>query len=431
MIIPSVDLRNGNAVQLVGGKEMKIDAGDPRPIARQFAIAGEIAVIDLDAALSTGTNEATIRDLLAIAECRVGGGIRTVERAIEWLDAGACRVILGTAARPEILRELPRERVIAALDAEHDDVVVEGWTKKTGATIVDRMRVLREHVGGFLVTFVEREGRMGGIDMDRAALLKQEAGDCMLTVAGGVRSADEIAALDALGIDAQVGMAIYSGAMDLGDAILAPARTDRTDGLYATVVVDERGIALGMCWSSAESIREAVRTGTGVYWSRSRNALWRKGESSGAVQELLRIDLDCDRDALRFTVRQRDPGFCHNNTRTCWGEDRGVSRLSRTLTARLHDAPPGSYTRRLIDDPELLRAKLAEEAQELADATNASEAAHEAADLIYFALTRAIAGGASLEDIERVLDGRTRRVTRRPGHAKPAFTNRTEEATDG
>ena len=114
MIIPSIDLKGGQTVQLVGGAEKAIDAGDPVPIAERFSLAGEIAVIDLDAAMRTGTNAALIEGLLPRFACRVGGGIRDVATAIGWLDKGARKVILGTAAKPEILFQLPRERTIAA-----------------------------------------------------------------------------------------------------------------------------------------------------------------------------------------------------------------------------------------------------------------------------------------------------------------------------
>ncbi|MBT6179246.1 MAG: phosphoribosyl-ATP diphosphatase, partial [Deltaproteobacteria bacterium] len=206
MIIPSIDLMNGNAVQLVGGKEMALDAGDPRPIAEKFGRVGEIAVIDLDAALSQGSNREVIEDLLKIAPCRVGGGIRDVETALDWLDKGACKVILGTAARPEILKQLPKERVIAALDAVNDEVVVEGWTTKTGQNVTDMMRELRPYVGGFLVTFVEREGRLEGMQEERVRALVEAADGAELTVAGGVATPEDVGLVDRLGADAQVGM---------------------------------------------------------------------------------------------------------------------------------------------------------------------------------------------------------------------------------
>lgn len=419
MLIPSIDLQSGLAVQLVGGKEKALDAGDPRPLAERFRLAGEIAVIDLDAALGrpTDASRAAVTDLLRIARCRVGGGVRSVEAARAWLDAGAAKVILGTAAKPEILRELPRERVIAALDAYDGDVVVEGWTKRTGAGIVERIAELRPYVGGFLVTFVEKEGRLGGTAMDRVEAIVRAAGDCRVTIAGGVTTAEEIAALDRLGADAQVGMAIYTGRLALADALGAPLTSDRPDGLWPTIVCDERGTALGLAYSNMESLRVAVERRVGAYWSRKRG-LWVKGETSGATQELLAIDLDCDRDALRFTVRQRGDGFCHLGTATCFGEARGLDALERTLHHRRAHAPEGSYTARLFSDDALLAAKLREEARELSEARDASHIAEEAADVLFFAMMALAKASVPLAEVERVLDRRALKLTRRPGNAK-------------
>ena len=208
----------------------------------------------------------------------------------------------------------------------------------------------------------------------------------------GVVTAGEIVDLDRFGVDAQVGMAIYTERIELGAAIAAPLTSDRPDGLWPTVVVDEQGIALGLAWSDMESLCEAVRMRRGIYHSRSRG-LWVKGETSGATQELLRVDLDCDRDALRFTVRQRDPGFCHRGTRTCWGAIGGLAALLTRLKRRAVNAPRESYTRRLLDNPQLLRAKLVEEAAELAEAETADEIAAECADLLYFAVVALVRGG--------------------------------------
>ena len=422
MMIPSIDIQNGQAVQLIGGEKKAIDAGDPRPIAERFSRIGEIALIDLDAAMGTGNNTEIMREICAQYPCRVGGGIRDVETAIRWLDAGARKVILGTAATPEILSQLPRDRVIAALDARNDKVVVEGWKTETSATVEERMAELREFVSGFLVTFVEYEGRMGGLPFERVEQLVECAGDAKLTAAGGVRDARDIARVDALGADVQVGMALYSGAIDLADGFCATLQSDRADGLWPTVVCDERGTSLGLVYSSLESVRESIETGTGVYYSRSRQSIWRKGETSGNRQQLIRIDADCDRDALRYTVRQSGTGFCHLGTTSCFGDSVGLDRLCRTIADRIENAPTGSYTRRLLDDPALLGAKLSEESDELIAATSTEEATHEAADVLFFALTRAMQLGASLADIERELDRRSLKVSRRPGNAKPAYT---------
>jgi len=408
---------DGQAVQLIGGEKMAIEAGDPHPIARKFSIAGELAVIDLDAAMGEGSNADLIRTLIREFPCRVGGGIRDVDTAIEWLDAGAEKVILGTAARPEILRELPRERVIAALDAVEGEVVVEGWKTRTGASIADRMRELAPHVGGFLVTFVEKEGRMAGTDMQRVHELIDIAGDARLTIAGGVTTATEIAELDRLGADAQVGMALYSERLHLGEAICAGLESDRDDGLWPTVVCDERGHALGLAYSNLESVKAAVDRARGAYQSRKRG-LWIKGESSGNHQDLLRIDVDCDKDALRFVVRQHGEGFCHLNTDTCFGDLEGLPAMFETVRGRVESAPDGSYTRRLLDDPELLHAKLREEARELAEAETPEEVAWEAADLIYFAAVAMARAGVDLADVDQQLKRRANKVTRRKGDAK-------------
>lgn len=418
MIVPSIDLACGNAVQLVGGKELKIDAGDPRPFAKRFGRVGEVAVIDLDAALSRGSNAEVVRELLEIAPCRVGGGIRDVGSAIRWLDAGARSIILGTAATPEVLRMLPKDRVIAALDAVDGEVVVEGWTAKTGMRVEDRIEELREYVGGFLITFVDREGRMTGLPMERVREIVELASPAKVTIAGGVREARDIVLADEAGADAQVGMALYSGAIHLAEAFAAPLTSDREDGLWPTVVADERGIALGLAYSNLDSLRMALTSGRGVYYSRSRGGLWEKGASSGNSQELLRVDVDCDRDALRFTVKQRGGGFCHLGSRTCFGDERGVGMLERTLRDRLITSPAGSYTRRLIDDPGLLVSKLQEEAGELARAETKSDVAAELADVLYFASVAAARSGVTIADAERVLDRRSLNVTRRPGDAK-------------
>jgi len=205
------------------------------------------------------------------------------------------------------------------------------------------------------------------------------------------------------------------------DLVLSGAVPDRKTGLYATSVVDERGMALGLVYSSKQSISEALKTGTGVYQSRKRG-LWYKGQSSGDTQELINLDFDCDKDCLFFRVRQKGRGFCHLATMTCWGPDSGLSRLERTIKARKSSAPEGSYTARLFNDPKLINAKIREEADELCEAETKEDIAAEAADLFYFALTRCIAADVSLSDIERSLDLKNLRAKpRRKGDAKPQY----------
>jgi len=426
MLISSIDIMNGQAVQLRQGKTLVLEAGDPRVLARRFAPLGEIAVIDLDAAMGKGSNAPVIKELLTLARCRVGGGIRDVTTARAWLDAGARKVILGTAATVDVVSQLPRDRVIAALDARDGEVVVEGWTKSTGRGVLERIKELKAYVGGFLVTFVEIEGTLSGLNAARVAPIVAAAGlNCRVTAAGGVRSASEVGALDAIGADAQVGMAIYQGLMDIADAYAACLRSDRPDGLWPTVIVDELGTALGLAYSDLESLRAAVHEQRGVYFSRSRSGLWRKGETSGAAQSLVAIDADCDRDALRFTVRQEGAGFCHLNSRTCWDHfaassfGDGLGGLERRLRSSISAGDDKSYTARLLREPGLLGKKLTEEAAELTAASSHDHVAAEAADVMYFTMVRMLQAGVSLSEVAAELDRRALRVQRRGGDAKP------------
>ena len=210
----------------------------------------------------------------------------------------------------------------------------------------------------------------------------------------------------------------------IGELVSAHSCSDRADGLFSTVVVDEYGVALGLVYSSQQSLITACTEQRGVYWSRSRGSLWRKGESSGAVQHLIAVALDCDSDAIRFTVRQEGAGFCHLNRWTCWPHagagHGGLHALERTLRERRLHPQAGSYTNRLLNDGGLLNNKVLEEARELIEAATSHEVASEAADLLYFTSVLLCKSGVSLSEVERCLDLRSLRLRRRAGNAKPA-----------
>ncbi|KAK0633022.1 histidinol dehydrogenase-domain-containing protein [Immersiella caudata] len=207
-----------------------------------------------------------------------------------------------------------------------------------------------------------------------------------------------------------------SGKLPVSRILASTWTSDRPDGLIPTVVCDENGVALGLVYSSEESVGAALKTQTGVYQSRKRG-LWYKGASSGDTQELIRISLDCDNDALKFVVKQKGR-FCHLEQAGCFGELKGIQKLERVLRSRKASAPEGSYTARLFSDEKLLRAKIMEEAEELCDAKTPQEIAFEAADLIYFALTRIVGAGVTLVDIEKSLDAKSWKIKRRTGDAK-------------
>lgn len=219
---------------------------------------------------------------------------------------------------------------------------------------------------------------------------------------------------------------VASGCYPVVEFLKPILATDRQDGLYTTLVTDSTNQSLGLVYSSEKSISEAIKTQTGVYQSR-KHGLWYKGATSGATQKLLSIDVDCDADCLKVVVEQNGSGFCHLETASCFGELKGFSALEKTLLQRKENAPEGSYTKRLFNDEKLLNAKIKEEAEELADATSKEEIAWEAADLFYFALTRCVKYGVSIADIEKNLDMKALKVTRRKGDAKPKFIEKEVE----
>ena len=418
MIVPSIDIMNGRAVQLRRGKEFVLDGGDPIARLEEFAIAGEVAVVDLDAALGGGSNAALIRDMIRRAPCRVGGGIRDLDAARRWLDDGAVKLVIGTAASPEFCGALPRARVMAAVDAERGEVVVDGWRSRTGVALLDRVRALAPTVSGFLFTQVEKEGAMGGFDFTAVEAVVVAAAGARVTAAGGITTAAEIASLDRIDADAQVGMALYTGKLPLGDAVAAPLAKPLANDVWPTVVCDDAGRTLGLVWSSRESLARAVTERRGIYWSRSRQQLWIKGETSGNTQELLRVDLDCDRDALRFTVRQAGAGFCHLERRSCWPSAFDLIDLEATLVDRMARPIAGSGTAKLLADPALLAAKLREEADELGQAESSEDVVRETADVLYMALVALRRGGGTLADVRAELARRHGAVTRRPMESK-------------
>nr|AAA33588.1 his-3 [Neurospora crassa]prf//1202293A gene his 3 [Neurospora crassa] len=239
------------------------------------------------------------------------------------------------------------------------------------------------------------------------------------TVHPGRRQRNAIPILPSTGLTTKKDEA---GKLAISTILSSVWKSDRPDGLLPTVVVDEHDTALGLVYSSAARVNEALRTQTGVYQSRKRG-LWYKGATSGDTQELVRISLDCDNDALKFVVKQKGR-FCHLDQSGCFGQLKGLPKLEQTLISRKQSAPEGSYTARLFSDEKLVRAKIMEEAEELCTAQTPQEIAFEAADLFYFALTRAVAAGVTLADIERSLDAKSWKVKRRTGDAKGKWAER-------
>ncbi|KAI6047392.1 histidine biosynthesis trifunctional-protein [Pisolithus marmoratus] len=311
------------------------------------------------------------------------------DQVLAALDDGAEKAIISLTLAKKLVGVVPANRLFLLLDAANVSAVPDS---------------LRNAVCGVLLKMLE-------VDIDLIQSISTFVGSVIYVLPTDNPSTSLIAKLAAIGASLVIPFkqlttnATSQTQINIGDAFLTPLISDRSDGLFPTIVTSysEGGKALGLVYSSRESVKESIASGKGVYQSR-KHGIWRKGETSGATQDVIHIRMDCDSDSLEFRVVQHGAGFCHLNRPSCFG-----------------DLDEGSYTNRLFKDQALLRAKIMEEADELCRADSKEEIVFEASDLIYFTLTRCVAVGAGLRDIEQSLGRKARKITRRPGNAKPQW----------
>ena len=225
MLIPSIDLQGGRIVQLVQGEKLAVETTDIDAWIERLRGQPKVQLIDLDAAKGVGTNEALVARICRELPCRVGGGIRSAARAREVLALGATKVIAGSALfnesgvdlrmAGELSRAVGADRLIAAVDSRDGAVVIHGWRTRLTLTAAEAVRILEPFVEEFLYTHVDREGLMQGTDMSAIEAVRL-ATSRRLTAAGGITTYEEVDALDHLGVDAVIGMALYTGRLTLG-----------------------------------------------------------------------------------------------------------------------------------------------------------------------------------------------------------------------
>lgn len=399
MIIPSIDIMDGKAVQLKQGKEKVLEREDIFELAKYFSRFGELAVIDLDAAMGKGDNEELIKKICRIAPCRVGGGIRDVEKAKRIIANGAKKIIIGTAASEELLSQLPKDKILVAIDSNKGKVVTEGWTKDTGITPEDYVKRFDDLCHGYLYTIVEKEGMMGGTDLEAIKkirkLTKKE-----LVAAGGISSIDEIKELEKNNISSQLGMCIYTNAVKLEDAFCAMLDFEKQNNLIPTIVQDAKSKqVLMLAYSNKDAVMKTLKDGLATYFSRSRNELWTKGLTSGNTQELVSARYDCDRDTLLYKVNQKGVA-CHLGRYSCFEDkDFDIHDLVEVLEQRKRELPEKSFTTKLFKNDFYLKRKIMEEAFEVVNFEEGDGLEWEAADLAYFVLTFMVKNNISVEDV--------------------------------
>lgn len=317
MIIPSIDIMGGKAVQLKQGKEKVYENENIDNILEQYRLFPEINVIDLDSAMGKGDNKELIKRICQKVDCNIGGGIRNIELAKEYIEAGAKRIMIGTKATKEFLEQLPKEKVIVALDTKKGKLATYGWQKLEDQDIYKKMQELENYCEKYLITNVNVEGLNSGTDLQFfQTLVGKTKNDIM--VAGGITTLEEIKAIHELGFDQVLGMAITSGKLNLVDCYIKIMNFQKQDGLIPTIVQDiETKEVLMLAYSNEDSIKKTFELKLATYYSRSRKQLWTKGEKSGNIQKIEKIYLDCDSDTLLFLVKQKGVA-CHRNKRTCF-----------------------------------------------------------------------------------------------------------------
>ena len=428
MVISSIDLKDGHVVQLKNGRDLVLQRDDADNLINEFNFYGEVAVIDLDAAMGNvdakgnTVNTNLLKSLLRKGNVRTGGGIRTVKRARELISLGAEKVIIGSSAwnknpssndsvlntefLEELVQAIGKQRIIISVDAINGKIAVKGWTETIDVSLIEGAKQAEQYCSELLFTCVEKEGCMQGTNIDMAQELRN-AVKCRVVVAGGVSTESEIEQLEKMGCDVQLGMALYTNKVSLKDSFIRCVDWKKTDGMIPVIAQSEHGEVLMMGYANHEAFKKTFDTKKLTFWSRTRNTLWTKGETSGHFLEVKKLRADCDRDTVLATVVPHG-GVCHTGSFNCFSseadEKSSMERLYGTIAERFANPKPGSYTATL--DSKRVREKIEEEAEELCEADGKDEVIWEAADLLYFVSVLMYKEGVNWNDIYSELDRR-------------------------
>ena len=428
MVISSIDLKDGHVVQLKNGRDLVLQRDDADNLINEFNFYGEVAVIDLDAAMGNvdakgnTVNTNLLKSLLRKGNVRTGGGIRTVKRARELISLGAEKVIIGSSAwnknpssndsvlntefLEELVQAIGKQRIIISVDAINGKIAVKGWTETIDVSLIEGAKQAEQYCSELLFTCVEKEGCMQGTNIDMAQELRN-AVKCRVVVAGGVSTESEIEQLEKMGCDVQLGMALYTNKVSLKNSFIGCLNWKKTDGMIPVIAQSEHGEVLMMGYANHEAFKKTFDTKKLTFWSRTRNTLWTKGETSGHFLEVKKLRADCDRDTVLATVIPHG-GVCHTGSFNCFSseadEKSSMERLYGTIAERFANPKPGSYTATL--DSKRVREKIEEEAEELCEADGKDEVIWEAADLLYFVSVLMYKEGVNWNDIYSELDRR-------------------------
>ena len=334
IFLPAIDIKDGQCVRLFQGDYGTAErvAEDPFETAAGFQKAGAawMHMVDLDGALAgEPVNGQMILSVIAAAEMNVevGGGIRDMKAVELYINGGAQRVILGSAAlqNPGFLKDALAEfgdRIAVGIDAKNRQVAITGWTQTASLDFIQFAKQMEDiGVKTIIFTDISRDGTLRGPNLAQLDEINH-AVCCDIIASGGVSSAEDVASLRKLNLYGAIcGKAVYSGALDLTEGLRAAgdfSRLFQKSPLIPAIVQEEAtGEVLMLAYMNEESLANSLETGTTCFYSRSRGKLWKKGETSGHVQQITGIKSDCDNDTLLVTVRQTGPA-CHTGSHNCF-----------------------------------------------------------------------------------------------------------------
>ncbi len=349
IILPAIDLHNGKCVRLFQGNyaTAEVVAQDPVETARGFEEQGAhwLHMVDLDGAKDgKPQNSGVIFQVLDSVNLHieVGGGIRDMKTVEHYLSRGVSRVILGSAALrdPSFVKEAVKaygKKIAVGIDALGGKVAAEGWLEQSEVDYIELAKQMEAiGVGYIICTDIQKDGTMNGPNLTMLDKLNQ-AVNCNIIASGGVSSLLDIVALYDLGLyGAIAGKSVYQGALDLRTAIVTcqkisqkvPKNKDavndeleryfkKSDLIPAIIQEEGTNEVLMLAYMNRKSLLKSMETGYTWFYSRSRKALWNKGETSGNTQEILSIYADCDDDTLLIKVRQKGAA-CHTGSHSCF-----------------------------------------------------------------------------------------------------------------
>ena len=355
ILLPAIDLHEGKCVRLFRGNydTAEVVANDCLATAKHFQEQGArwLHMVDLDGAKEgKPLNSQLIFDVVENTDLHVevGGGIRDMDTVEKYLNRGVSRVILGSAALrdPEFVREAVRlhgKHIAVGIDALDGKVAAEGWLEQSQVDYVDFAKEMEALGVQYLIcTDIHQDGTMNGPNLVMLDKLNQ-AVHCHIIASGGVSSLLDIVSLYDLGLyGAIAGKSLYTGALELRAALIACHKISgkgvsdmpedeldlyfsKSDLIPAIIQDDDTDEVLMLAYMNRESFRRSLETGYTWFYSRSRKALWNKGETSGHTQKIVSVFSDCDDDTLLLRVKQKGAA-CHTGSHSCFfkklrGED--------------------------------------------------------------------------------------------------------------